>query len=167
MIALHITHIKDFMNTLFQKDCFDPFLVQEVTISTYNTFHIHGRLLKDFYTAEEWADIESTGNNCSLWQHIKPFCFQIIRGKKTPLSFQFVFKLSAKDTEKLLSQSHINVDPSQVEGLLLTLRYKNDSLQCVTGTSLHIFTLDTTVSQAWDQTVLHFFHTHSLPYEML
>ena len=166
MIALHITHIKDFMNTLFQKDCFDPFLVQEVTISTYNTFHIHGRLLKDFYTAEEWADIESTGNNCSLWQHIKPFCFHIIRGKKTPLSFQFVFKLSAKDTEKLLSQSHINVDPSQVEGLLLTLRYKNDSLQCVTGTSLHIFTLDTTVSQAWDQMVLHFFHTHSLPYEM-
>lgn len=167
MIALHITHIKDFMNTLFHKDCFDHFLVQEVAISTYNTFHIHGRLLKDFYTAEEWADIESAGNTHSLWQHVKPFCFQIIRGKKTPLSFQFVFKLSAKDTEELLSQSHINMDPSQVEGLLLTLRYKNDSLQCVTGTSLHIFTLDSSIHQAWDQRILQFFHDHSLPYEIL
>lgn len=167
MIALQITHIKDFMNTLFHKDCFDDFLVQEVTISTYNTFHIHRRLLKDFYTAKEWADIESTGNSCSLWQYVKPFCFQIIRGKKTPLSFQFVLKLSAKDTKKLLSQSQINIDPSQVEGLLLTLRYKNHSLQCVTGTSLHIFTLDSSVHQAWDQMVLQFFNTHSLPYELL
>ena len=53
MIALQIQDIKDFMNRLLLKETFDPFLVIEATITTYNTFHIDGRLKPDYYSPEE------------------------------------------------------------------------------------------------------------------
>ena len=40
MIALKITHIKQFMNRLLAGEDFDSFLLEEASISTYNTFTI-------------------------------------------------------------------------------------------------------------------------------
>ena len=85
MIALQITHIKDFMNTLFHKDCFDDFLVQEVTISTYNTFHIHGRLLKDLAICKALLFSNHSGKENPSFL---PICLKAFRQgyKETPFS---------------------------------------------------------------------------------
>lgn len=44
MIALQIQDVKDFMGKLLLQHTFDAFLVVEGSITTYNTFHIDGRL---------------------------------------------------------------------------------------------------------------------------
>ena len=49
MIALHILDVKQFMSKLLLNDTFDHFLLSEAVITTYNTFHIDGRLQKDYY----------------------------------------------------------------------------------------------------------------------
>ena len=53
MISLQIQDVKDFMNHLLLKSTFDPFLVVEGTVTTYNTFHMNGRLKPEYYSSEE------------------------------------------------------------------------------------------------------------------
>ena len=49
MIAVLASNNKEFMTKLLTSDIFDDFLVEEATIDTFNTFHIDGRIHKDFY----------------------------------------------------------------------------------------------------------------------
>ena len=68
MIALQIQDVKDFMGKLLLQHTFDAFLVVEGSITTYNTFHIDGRLHPDYYTAEEQEALKTSLRSFSLWQ---------------------------------------------------------------------------------------------------
>mgnify|MGYP001522881522 CR=1 FL=1 len=61
MIALQITSMKNFMNHLLVADTFDPFLLEEATVSTALTVTIDGHINKDFYPADE------RGEDCIPW----------------------------------------------------------------------------------------------------
>ena len=157
MIALQIQEIKNFMSKLLLSQTFDNFLLVEGSIITYNTFHIDGRIHKDFFTAEEIEERALDTRDFSLWKEVKPFCLELIKGKKTPLGFKFVFQLSRENTAKLLTSSGItSILPENVSGLLLNVRYDNGSLACITATNLNLFTLDKSLEHAWDDMIKRF-----------
>ena len=156
MIALQIQDIKDFMNRLLLKETFDPFLVIEATITTYNTFHIDGRLKPDYYSPEERENLNLAEHHFSRWQNLRPFCLELIKGKRTPLSFQFTFQLSPENTKKLLDQTESVFSFQDVNVLILNIRYDSTSLFCTTALSLNIFTMDKSLEHAWDQMIQKF-----------
>lgn len=157
MVALQIQDIKNFMSKLLLSQTFDNFLIVEGSITTYNTFRIEGRVHKDFFTEEELEEKGLTQRDFSLWKEVKPFCLELIKGKKTPLGFKFVFQLSRENTLKLLSSSGItSILPENVSGLLLNIRYENSSLNVITATNLNLFTLDKSLEYAWDDMVKRF-----------
>lgn len=96
---------------------------------------------------------------------MRPFCLELIKGKKTPLNFKIVFQLSSSNTEKLLLQTGVALTPSDVNGLYLNLHYDGRSLHCITGTSLNLFTMDKSLEHAWDEMVRKFFHAKEIPAE--
>ncbi len=167
MIALQIQDVKDFMGKLLLQHTFDAFLVVEGSITTYNTFHIDGRLHPDYYTAEEQEALKTSLRSFSLWQELKPFCLELIKGKRTPLGFRFTFRLSRENTEKLLTQTGSSFSLEQVDGLLLNLRYDETGLVCTTGTSLKLFTMDKSLEHAWDQMVQKFLLRQELIFTLL
>lgn len=167
MIALQIQDVKDFMGKLLLQHTFDAFLVVEGSITTYNTFHIDGRLHPDYYTAEEQEALKTSLRGFSLWQELKPFCLELIKGKRTPLGFRFTFRLSRENTEKLLTQAGSSFSLEQVDGLLLNLRYDETGLVCTTGTSLKLFTMDKSLEHAWDQMVQKFLLRQELIFTLL
>lgn len=157
MIALQIQDIKNFMSKLLLSHTFDNFLLVEGSITTYNTFRIDGRVHKDFFSEEEIEERTLNMREFSLWKEVKPFCLELIKGKKTPLGFKFVFQLSKENTAKLLASSGItSIQPENVSGLLLNVRYDNGSLACITATNLNLFTLDKSLEHAWDDMVKRF-----------
>ncbi len=157
MIALQIQDIKNFMGKLLLSATFDNFLLVEGSITTYNTFRINGRLHKDFFTEEELTENGMEHREFSLWKDVKPFCLELIKGKKTPLAFQFTFQLSKENTEKLLASSGItSLQPENISGLLLNVRYDNGALNCITATNLNLFTLDKSLEHAWDEMIKRF-----------
>ena len=157
MVALQIQDIKNFMSKLLLSQTFDNFLMVEGSITTYNTFRIEGRVHKDFFTEEELEEKGLTQRDFSLWKEVKPFCLELIKGKKTPLGFKFVFQLSKENTFKLLSSSGItSILPENVSGLLLNIRYDNNTLNVITATNLNLFTLDKSLEHAWDDMVKRF-----------
>jgi len=82
MISLSLTDIKGFMSQLLLSETFDNFSFIEGEIVTFNTFRIDGFIQKDFFDTEE----EPPQYSC--WKNLREYCFSIIRGKRTPLSFQ-------------------------------------------------------------------------------
>ena len=157
MIALQIQDIKNFMSKLLLSQTFDNFLLVEGSITTFNTFRIDGRLHKIFFTDEESEERGLENREFSLWKEVKPFCLELIKGKKTPLGFKFTFQLSKENTAKLLTSSGItSIQPENVSGLLLNIRYDNGALNVITATNLSLFTLDKTLERAWDDMVKRF-----------
>lgn len=157
MIALQIQDIKNFMSRLLLSQTFDHFLLMEGSITTYNTFRIDGRIHKDFFTEEEIEERGLNDREFSLWKEVRSFCLELIKGKKTPLGFKFVFQLSKENTAKLLASSGItSLQTENVSGLLLNVRYDNSSLVCITATNLNLFTLDKSLEHAWDDMVKRF-----------
>ena len=157
MIALQIQDIKNFMSKLLLSQTFDNFHLVEGTITTYNTFRIDGRIHRDFFSAEEIEERGLDKREFSLWKEVKPFCLELIKGKKTPLGFKFTFQLSKENTAKLLVSSGItSIQPENVSGLLLNIRFDSNGLSCITATNLNLFTLNKSLEHAWDDMVKRF-----------
>jgi hypothetical protein len=154
------------MSKLLISDIFHTFLLSEATITTFNTFTINGYIQKDFYSSEELEDSSLSHQTLSTWETIKPLCFDIIKGKKPPLSFKIIFMLSEKNVKKLLEQSGIGLTENDINGLFLNIKFSNNSLHCVTGTSLKVFTMDKSLETEWDSMVQKFFKVHEIPFEL-
>ena len=175
MIALHMLEVRDCMSKLLLSDIFDAFL--------FNTFHLDGYLKKDFFDTEE-ALSRFSSREYSLWKEVRTLCYTIIKGKKTPLGFKFVFCLSGENTSRLLVQEGLSFSPGAkssllvvqsgpihsseiVRGLYLNLSFDGSTLHCVTGTSMNTFTMDKSLEHAWDTMVQRLFKQKQMPFEVL
>ena len=150
MIALRILDIKKLTAALLIRDAFDDYLLTEGMITTFCTFQIDGRLEKEFYP-------EAEGQKASLyirWKMVKQLCFDIIRGKKTPLAFRFVLFYPEEKLAEFLKRDEISVNPANVAGLCINLRFDGTNLLLTSGTSMKSFTTDRSCDIAWDREVL-------------
>lgn len=165
MKAFQIADVKDFMKKMLLQDTFDPFRVSEVSVTTATTYAIDGILHPEFYSSDEANALPNDGETYISWKEVKPFCFFIIKGKKTPLNFKIVFLLSRENVRKLLDMNGITIGFEDVSGLYLNCQYEKDTLMCVTGTSLRFFTMDKSLDHAWDDMVAKFFKQQGIAFE--
>ncbi len=167
MIALKIINVKQFMGRLLGADDFDGFLLEEASISTYNTFQIDGHQNRAFYTSEEWEDRELRPYAFTQWKVIRPVCFDLIKGRRTPAAFHFVLHLIPEYTASILKRGDTSVTPDQVRGFVLNIRYDGQTLTLITGTSYHTFLMDKTPDVLWDQAVRQFLSKREIYFEEL
>lgn len=154
MISIELDNTKDFMSHLFIKETFDHFLCREFQTNTFVSFTIDGRMFKDFLNDIEKEELKET--DYAPWSMLKPHCFNIIKGNRTPLSMRIVFTMPPHSIPGFISGNGLNIRPEEISGLYLNVRYENKQLSIVTGTSLNTFTLDKSIENAWDMAVEHF-----------
>ena len=162
MIALTLPEVKECMSKLLLSETFDPFYFIEGEIVTFSTVTMDGFLKKEFFDTEE-----APAREYALWKDVREFCFSVIKGKSTPLSFKFVLGLSDSNIEKLLLQQELGFKLQDVRGLYINLKYDGQKLQCITGTAMNLFTMDKSLDQAWDKMVQKFFTQKEIKYEVL
>ena len=173
MIYLKITDIKHFMNMLLIDKAFDQFLLSDASISMASTYIIDGHINKTFYSNEELenlkAEAQSEGRIFSekmqRFSQVKPICLNIIKGKKTPSSFKFVFCLSDENTEKFLNTFESSFTPNDIGNLSLNIKYDSNGLFATTAVSLNIFSMDKSINAAWDNMVKKFFISNGINFE--
>lgn len=165
MIALKITNIKSFMAKLLAQDVFQNFLLEEASITTYNTFVIDGHLTEAFYDTTEWQEREHPEYSFSEWSTLRPLCFDLIKGKHTPVAFRFTMHLKPELNETVLDISQTNIFPSQIKAFVLNIRYDRESLVLTSATSFHTFLLDKTPDMLWDTYIRKFLDTQEIEYE--
>lgn len=165
MIAIKIKNVKQFMSKLLTGDDFNAFLLEQATISTYNTFTIDGRENRAFYTSEEWEDKEIRPYEFTQWKKIRPVCFDLIKGKRTPTAFQFVLHLIPDYMASLLEKGDTAVTADQVKAFVLNIKYDGTALTLITGTAFHTFLMDRTPDALWDRAVRQFLTERQIDYE--
>lgn len=165
MIALELTDIKDFMNKLLRTDTFDNFLLQEAVITNSATYTINGQLTKDFYSNEELEELQLQDCRFLPFSMLRGNCFDLIKGKRTPASFRFVFLLSPQNMKKTVLSIGSSYTTSDISGIYINLKYQNQKLLLTTGVSYNIFSIDKTLENEWDRMVMKFLKQHEIAYE--
>ena len=166
MIALSIIDVKDFMNKFLIGEVFDRFFLVEASVTTFNTFTIDGRLQQDFFDTDTAAMHKSNSIEYSLWRDVKPDCFSVIRGRRTPLNFRIVLQLSPKQTQQILNPSFPDGSVPDCR-FCLNLQYRNDSLLCTTGVSYTSFCLDKRPEHLWDEMIRKFLSGQHIAFQVL
>ena len=166
MIALSIIDVKDFMNKLLIGEVFDRFFLVEASVTTFNTFTIDGRLQQDIFDTDTVAMNKSNSIEYSLWRDVKPYCFSVIRGRRTPLNFRIVLQLSHKQTQQILNPSFPDGSVPDCR-FCLNLQYRNDSLLCTTGVSYTSFCLDKRPEHLWDEIIRKFLSGQHIAFQVL
>ena len=165
MIALELTDIKDFMNKLLRSEVFDHFLLQEAVITSSATYTINGQITKGFFTDEELEELNLIECRFLPFSMLKGNCFDLIKGKKTPSSFRFVFLLSPSNMERTISAVDSSYNASDITGMYINLKYQNQLLSLTTGIAYNIFSTDKTLEAEWDKMVTKFLKQHEIAFE--
>lgn len=167
MTALEIKGTKNIMNALLASEHFDIFLMEETVITTFNTFHIDGHTVKEFFTSEELEEQKNSGisPDFSCWKEIRPVCFQLIKGKKTPVSFRAVLLAPPALVEKIAANPECGVAAGLIRSLVLNIRYENGKVTCITGSAFTTFIMDKSAEKLWDAYVRRFLSDIGLDYE--
>ena len=135
---------KTYMAHLLLKETFDQFSFIEGEITTFNKFTLDGFLQKDFFD-------DAPKRSHSYWKEVRELCFAIIRGRRTPLNFKIVLSLAPENFAAFLEKHQIGACRAEdIQGLYLNFHYDGTTLQCITGTSMHTFTMDKTLEREWD-----------------
>lgn len=167
MLSLKINDIKSFMNQLLLTDTFDHLETAEVIITTFNTFSINGKIKKEFFDNPRDVSSEEEPSEYSLWKELRPYCYQVIRGKRTPVSFKIILQLSSKEKQALLQKGDLSADSTESGGFYLNIQYKNQTLFCTTGIGFQTFLLNSPLKELWDLTILDFFRSRKIPFEQM
>ena len=168
MLQIQVTSVKGFMSKLLASDYFDDFLCVEGEIVTFNTFSFDGFIQKNYYQSSENAQNEKTFlADFSSWTELKDFCFSLIKGQNTPLSFKFVFKLSDGEVSSFIEKYGLDYTKEGIQGLYFNIRFENLQLKITTGTSLKTFNLSKDVEEAWDKELIMMMNELELDYELL
>ena len=149
MVLLEIENTGEFMNSLFLKEWMDEMEVMEGEIATFFHVKIDGRKRREWYAQEETQERQG---ELMTWGEYKQYAYQMIKGKKVPLLFRFVFRLPRKRMEEMLGSLR-ELQPEDVQGLYLNVKYEKKQLTVVTGISLRKFSLDKSLEMLWDEEV--------------
>ncbi len=164
MLALEITAMKSFMNQLLAGDTFDIFLLEEATVSTANTYTIDGRINVDFFPIEERSK-ENIPYEFQPWSEIKGLCFNLIKGKHTPLYFKFVLHLKPEKLTALLNSNLPHFDASLLKAFVLIIKYDGSKAILTTCSAYHTFVLDKEPEVIWDKTLSQYLSQKGILYE--
>lgn len=164
MKAYQINDIKNFMGKLLGSEIFDCFLLAEGSITTGNTFVIDGHMVKEFFNGDV-NDDELPPYDFSEWKNMRSLCFDLIKGKRTPVNFKFVLHLKPEIIETILKEGASSVSPSDVKAFVLNIKYDGSMLTCITATAFHSFLPDKTPDKLWDEYVSRFLTSKSISFD--
>lgn len=150
MKSYPIEDVKTLMNELLVNEKYDSFYMFETRLKVAMDYYINGKINKEFFDTE---DLKEEIYDYISWKDIKNTVFELIKGKRLPISFKLILMFNRENIERLIEMNNIPVNPQDVSALFLNIYYENGALIVTTGTSLKVFTLDKTLEHLWDDTV--------------
>ena len=167
MILCKIKDKKDFMGKLLTSESFDSFLLKEATVYGFVPYQIDGHINKAFFDTAESDTSSFLTYEYAQWKDIRPVCFDLIKGRRTPTKFIFVLYLKPEAVNAMFEQAGISSTDSLVQNLILNIRFDQGEMNITTGIDYYGFTLDKSAEQLWDATTLKFLDKKEIAYENL
>ena len=167
MRSWKILDVKKFMNILLGTAGFDHFLLSEAAITGGVSYTSDGHLTEDFYSQEELENMGLGGQRCVRFGQVRSLCFDMIKGKRTPKKFSFVFLADDETIAGLFAQGSIPGRWEDVANLSLNIRYQNGELYFTGSCTWRTFTMDRGLGTVWEQQILGMFQKLEIALEEL
>lgn len=167
MILLQITELKAFMGKLLAGELFDTYLLKEASVTTYNTFLIDGTINTDFFTQDELEEDSSWQASYTSWKKIRPLCFELIKGKRTPLRFKFILHLKEEEKNRLLTESDTTATSLDIQSFVAVIKYDGSVLTISTATAYRTFLPDKSADGFWDRYMIRFLSQNEIAFDNL
>lgn len=142
------------MGKLLKGDSFDSFLLKEGFLRTNMEFRFQGKQFLEYFEAKEQEQITQ---EYVFWKEVKPFVFELMKGKRTPLAFSFTLFLTKEQMKEVLRRESVSVGEDNPT-LFLQIRFEHGIGRIITGTARNVFTLDRTLEEVWDLEVKRLLH---------
>ena len=165
MISLQIKNTRDFMSKFLASDIFDKFLLDSAELKLGITYNIDGHVNKAFYSESDESELPAF--DFSAWSEIRPKCFDLIKGKRTPLSFKFILCLNSDKKDELLSSEEYSEVRSLVSSLVMIIKFKDGAITITTGAALSGFSMDKSYEKLWDSYITAFLDSSDIEFEEL
>ena len=165
MKACRLKNVKKFMGRLLGSDAFSPFLLAEAAITTYNTFVIDGHVVKEFFTGDINDDGTLPPYEFSQWTDMRSLCFDLIKGKRTPVNFKLILHLKPELVSQILTSGAAHVTLSDIRAFVLNIKYDGSVLTCTTATAFYTFLPDKTPDKLWDEYLINFLTEKEIDFE--
>ena len=165
MKAYRAEDLRSFTQALFLKESFDRFLVAEAEFRTFCAFSVSGAAERGWFTDEELE--EERVEEYISWRKLRPVCFGLIRGKKTPGYFRITFRADPEEEEAFLKENAPSFPRESLGGLFWNLKYENGKLQLISAASMNRFPPDRALEEAWDRRTERFLKEEKIPYERI
>ena len=178
------------MSMLFAGNVFDSFLLSELMLTMGITYHINGRTVPEFYSKDELDELQSPLVEYASWKEIRPLCFDIIKGKKTPVRFQITLLIPAtsllsiivsdapisssiehapvsSSVERAPKQASMESIPGSdlISHYILTIRYEAGKCQIISGCNYQSFSASKDAEKEWDSTAATFLSKYGIQFE--
>lgn len=157
---------KQFMNQLLKSGLFDHFLLSEASIHGAVSYHVDGHANRDFFDAEEWEELAADGAEYIPFSYFRPVCYELIRGKHTPVSFKLVFLLSPANAERTIASADCGLSARDVSGMFLNLSFREGAMTFTSGISYRTFTTDHALDAAWDALTARFLSKNNISFDV-
>lgn len=141
---------------LFTDKTFDNFLLAEASFATDYIVSVDGSCQQKAESGEENAAPGAAAESHIRWESFRPVALQLVKGSRPPQAFHIVLMLSRRKLQDFIAASRCEIDPEDVAGLCINLRFQDEKLTVTTGCALKIFTPDRTLEKAWDRQVENF-----------
>jgi hypothetical protein len=151
------------MNQLLKSQLFDHFLLAEASIRCGITYQVDGHINREFFDEEEAQGFDG---DYLPFSYFRPICYELIRGKHTPLYMKLVFLLSPENAAKTLAASGTDLTVRDVSGIFLNLTFRDGQLTLTTGVSYRTFTLDHSFDASWDTLAARFLTGHGIDFDI-
>lgn len=163
MIALQLIDVGNFMTKLLRSELFDSFDFVEGTLQNQITYTFDGRIVSDFYSADELEAEGFSGHTCLPFSSLRPVLFDLIKGTRAPGYFKFTLFLSLSDFLRSDGISSAG-QTDAVNGFHLTLKFQNGKLTASTGISYRTFSPDKSLEFEWDRYICSFFKQYAVAF---
>lgn len=150
MIALALTEVRSFMNTLLMKDTFDRFFLEEAFIKKEYTVSIEGRT----------SDLSPY----LPYGKMRPILMEHMKGEKVPdlLRITLEYPATAQMVARLTGGDDTQ---TKIKEFLMRIEFDAHGLRLVTGVSYETFSMEKDLEKAWDESVKRFLNEEDVAYE--
>ena len=102
---------------------------------------------------EYFDDEESRKESFCQWKKVRNLCYDMVKGKKLPISFTIVLRLSSSMLLQWLKNQDIDNHLVDGKSFFVNIYYREKRLYVVSGMASETFGLDKSVEKLWDDEV--------------
>ena len=177
MIALQIENTGSFMSKLLRSECFDLFLLEEAVIRKAATWKIDGHMNHAFLAAQREAEglpEETAGPDMIPWSEVRPWCFDLIKGKTAPTMMRFTLRLSPEEADAVFSPDAAGTQEGEQAisfDYPINVTYEKAVLKIVTGIAVNGFSMDLSLrrdaDRRWDDFIREMMEANMIRFQEL